>query len=113
MAAVCSAGRTRLRDEPRRLAGLCVAPRGRRRIRLRTQGRVKRDGRPLARVPASIWLALAASLAAQIAWRGTQIPATGAAADLPPPPSAQAMRLASFGEPATLARLAMLYLQAF
>ncbi len=35
------------------------------------------------------------------------------AADLPPPPTAQALRLASFGEPQALARLAMLYLQAF
>ena len=30
---------------------------------------MRRDERPLARVPISIWLALAASLAAQIAWR--------------------------------------------
>jgi hypothetical protein len=35
------------------------------------------------------------------------------AVDLPPPPSAQALQLASFGEPQALARLAMLYLQAF
>jgi hypothetical protein len=74
---------------------------------------VSRDERPLARVPAWIWLALAASLAAQIAWHATQAPAAAGAADLPPPPSAQALRLASFGEPATLARLAMLHLQAF
>jgi hypothetical protein len=74
---------------------------------------VSRDERPIARVPAAAWLALAGLLAAQIAWRATQAPAGAAAADLPPPPSAQALRLASFGEPATLARLAMLYLQAF
>ena len=74
---------------------------------------MRRDERPLARVPASIWLALAASLAAQIAWRATQAPPAAAAADLSPAPSPQALRLASFGEPATLARLAMLYLQAF
>jgi hypothetical protein len=74
---------------------------------------VRGDERPLERVPAWVWLALAASLAAQIAWRATQAPASAAATDLPPPPSAQALRLASFGEPATLARLAMLYLQAF
>jgi len=74
---------------------------------------LSRDERPLARVPASIWLALAASLGAQIAWRATQAPAATAATGLPPPPSVQALRLASFGEPATLARLAMLYLQAF
>ena len=54
-----------------------------------------RDERPLARVPATIWLALAVLLAAQIAWRATQAPAAAAASDLPPPPSAPALRLAS------------------
>jgi len=38
---------------------------------------------------------------------------TTAAAELPPAPSAQALRLASFGEPEALGRVAMLYLQAF
>ena len=33
--------------------------------------------------------------------------------DLPPPPGAAALRLASFGEPEAAARLAMLYLQSF
>ena len=72
-----------------------------------------RDERPLRAVPASIWLALAAALAAQIAWRATHAPARPGAADLPPAPGPQALRLASFGEPQALARLAMLYLQAF
>ncbi|MEA3191770.1 MAG: hypothetical protein QOD26_103 [Betaproteobacteria bacterium] len=36
-----------------------------------------------------------------------------AVVELPPPPSPQALRLASFGESATLARVAMLYVQAF
>lgn len=35
------------------------------------------------------------------------------AAELPPAPSAQALRLASFGEPEALGRVAMLHLQAF
>jgi len=72
-----------------------------------------RDERPLRAVPPAMWIALAATLAAQIGWRSLQGPAGAGAADLPPPPSAQALRLASFGEPPALARLAMLYLQAF
>jgi len=72
-----------------------------------------RDERPLRAVPAAVWLALATALAAQIGWRAAQGPAGAAAADLPPPPSAAALRLASFGEQPALARLAMLYLQAF
>jgi len=72
-----------------------------------------RDERPVTQVPAAVWLALAAALAAQIAWRALQAPAAPAAADLPPPPSAAALRLASLGEPQALARVAMLYLQAF
>ena len=35
------------------------------------------------------------------------------ASELPPPPRQEALRLAALGEPATLARLVMLYLQAF
>ena len=56
---------------------------------------------------------LAVALAAQIAWQLAQRDATPAAMDLPPAPSVQALRLASVGEPAALARLAMVWLQAF
>ena len=72
-----------------------------------------RDERPLRAVPAAVWLALAAALAAQIGWRAGQGQLRATAEDLPPPPSAAALRLASFGEPAALARVGMLYLQAF
>ena len=72
---------------------------------------MKSAERPLASVPPWLWAALGACLAAQIglqAWR----PAAGArAADLPPAPRPQALRLASFGEPQAGARLAMLYVQ--
>ena len=56
---------------------------------------------------------LAVALAAQIAWQLAQRAAAPAATDLPPAPSVQALRLASVGEPAALARLAMVWLQAF
>lgn len=59
-----------------------------------------------------LWL-LAAALAAQVAWRMAQRPGAPAAADLPPAPSAKVLRIASLGEPAVLARLAMVWLQAF
>jgi hypothetical protein len=71
------------------------------------------DQRPLGHVPALAWLALGAALAAQIAWRAASAPGIPAAEDLPPPPAAAALKLASLGEPEAIARLAMLYLQAY
>ena len=64
-------------------------------------------------VPAWILWLLAAAVAAQLAWQLAQGPATPSAADLPNAPSAKALRLASLGENAALARLAMVWLQAF
>ena len=74
---------------------------------------MSRDERPLAQVPAAVWLALAAALVAQLGWRTLQVPAAPAAADLPAAPSVSALQLASLGEPQALARVTMLYLQAF
>src|SRR5262245_28378810 len=71
------------------------------------------DYRPLGAVPRAIWIALILGLAAQLAWRVTNRPGAPAADELPPAPSARALRLASFGEPQAAARLAMLYLQSF
>lgn len=56
---------------------------------------------------------LALTCAGQIAWQAWRQPALRGAADLPPAPRPEALRLASLGEPATLARIAMLYVQAF
>lgn len=64
-------------------------------------------------VPGWVWAALIISLAAQIGVHATAPPPAATAADLPPAPSSQLLRAASFGEPAALARLTMLYLQAF
>jgi hypothetical protein len=74
---------------------------------------VSRDERALADVPRWLWATLAAALAAQLAWQSVQRPGSPAAVDLPPAPSAAALRLASLGEPEAAARLFMLYLQAF
>ena len=72
-----------------------------------------REERPLADVPGWLWTLLAASLAAQLAWQAQRPAPGGAAADLPPAPRPEALRLASFGEPEAAARLVMLYLQSF
>jgi hypothetical protein len=69
--------------------------------------------RPVSAVPAWILWLLAAAVAAQICWHLAQQPGAPSAADLPPAPSANALRLASLGETAALARLAMVWLQAF
>jgi hypothetical protein len=69
--------------------------------------------RPLAAVPAWIPWLLACALAAQIGWQSTRRTGAAATSDLPPAPSATALRLASLGEDAAFARIAMLWLQAF
>jgi len=71
------------------------------------------EQRPLDAVPAWLWTLLGAALAAQIAWQAERHAAAPRAAALPPPPSLQALRLASFGEREATARLSMLYLQGF
>ena len=72
-----------------------------------------RDERALAAVPAWILWLLAGAIAAQVGWRATRQGGAPAASDLPPAPSAAALRLAGFGETAALARLAMRWLQTF
>jgi hypothetical protein len=51
------------------------------------------------------------SLAAQIAWQAARSGMSKDHSDVPPAPSAPALRLASFGEPEALARLAMIFVQ--
>ena len=69
--------------------------------------------RPLTAVSGWILGLLAAALVAQLAWQLSRHTAAPAATDLSPAPSVQALRLASLGEPAALARLTMVWLQAF
>lgn len=69
--------------------------------------------RPLRVVPGPVSAVLAAALALQIAWHALQPrPAAGVEA-LPPAPSLQTLKLASLGEEGALARILMLWLQAF
>jgi hypothetical protein len=72
-----------------------------------------RQERPLSAVPRWVLLLLACAVAAQVGWQLHRSAATPRASDLPPVPSAAALRLAAFGETAALARLAMVWLQAF
>jgi hypothetical protein len=72
-----------------------------------------RTERPLSAVPGWMLGLLAAAFIAQVAWQLARRAEAPSAADLPPAPSEQASRLASLGETAALARLAMLWLQAF
>ena len=72
-----------------------------------------RDYRPVGAVPRWIVGALGTVLAVQLALQAMRPAAAPAATDLPPPPGAAALRLASFGEPEAGARLAMLYLQSY
>jgi hypothetical protein len=69
--------------------------------------------RPLSAVPPWILWLLAAAVSAQLGWQLAQRQRAPSAADLPPAPSSKAMRLASLGETAALARLSMVWLQAF
>lgn len=69
--------------------------------------------RPLHVLPRWLWGALAVALAAQLAVHGAAPARRVSAQDLPPAPRAAALRLASLGEPEALARVLMLYLQAF
>ena len=72
-----------------------------------------RDYRRVGAVPVWVFAALGLSLAAQLTVQVTRPAAGPAASDLPPPPGAAALRLATFGEPEAGARLAMLYLQSY
>ena len=69
--------------------------------------------RPLSTVPVWIAALLAGTVLVQVSWRTISHADARAAQDLPPAPSAGALRLASLGEPDALARLAMVWLLAF
>jgi hypothetical protein len=72
-----------------------------------------RDERPLSHVSPSVLALLAAGLALQIGLHAVAPEPQAKAEDLPQPPSAALLRLASLGEPIALAKILMLQLQAF
>jgi hypothetical protein len=70
-----------------------------------------RDERRLSEIPRWLWALLGVALLIQVTWHAERGPYAKAASELPPPPSAAALRLASFGEPEAGARIAMLFVQ--
>ena len=71
------------------------------------------DQRPVGSVPGWILSFLAVSLTAQIWLSARHGPASPETEDLPTPPRPTELRFAALGEPAALARIAMLYIQSF
>ena|SRR5882672_328626 len=69
--------------------------------------------RSIATVPRLVMAFLGAGLAAQVALKAAAPQPVASAEDLPPAPGIAALRLASFGDPVALAKILMLYLQAF
>ena len=69
--------------------------------------------RPLTAVPRWVLLFFVAFLAVQTVWKAQIRPGSPRAEDLPTAPRPGTLKIASLGEPATLARLAMLYLQSY
>jgi len=69
--------------------------------------------RSIRHVPRSVLGALAVALAIQLGSKALLVPAASGAEDLAPAPGMSMLRLAGFGDPIPLARLLMLYLQAF
>jgi hypothetical protein len=69
--------------------------------------------RPVTHVPRLVLAFLVVGLAAQVGWKAISPPPPAKAGDLPPAPGIAALRLASFGDPIALAKVLMLYLQAF
>lgn len=74
---------------------------------------MSREQRPPRAVPPWLWTLLAGAVAGQLAVHAMAPTHEARTSDLPAAPRAAALRVASFGEPEALARLAMLYLQAF
>jgi hypothetical protein len=69
--------------------------------------------RPISHVPAAVLALLGAAFAAQVAVHRMQGPPQARAGDLPAPPRADVLRIASLGEPIALSKLLLLYVQAF
>jgi len=69
--------------------------------------------RTIAAVPRLVLALLAFALAAQIGIKANSAAPRASAEELSPAPSIAALRIASFGDPVALAKILMLYLQAF
>nr|VFJ60177.1 MAG: hypothetical protein BECKFW1821A_GA0114235_10994 [Candidatus Kentron sp. FW] len=70
-------------------------------------------GRPITSLPTPVLFLLAIGLILQIVWHGALTPPPMDTQSLPTPSSEATLRLASLGDPLPVARLLMLWLQAF
>lgn len=69
--------------------------------------------RPISFVPKTVLVLLFVALSLQIAWHSFNPPPPARAENLDAPPTLNAFKIASFSEPVALAKLLMLYVQAF
>lgn len=69
--------------------------------------------RPLSAVPFAVRAIFILSLSAQVCWNHTRTPVTATAGNLPNTPDTRLLQLSAMGEPGTLAKVLMLWLQAF
>ena len=74
----------------------------------------RNDGtRPLSTVPLAVRAVLITSLLLQVSWSYTRSPDVATAQALPDAPDTSLLQLSGLGEPGTLAKILMLWLQAF
>ena len=78
----------------------------------RLSGREDR-ARPLPAVPIAVRVVLIISLSVQVSWNYARAPHVATAQALPNTPDTRLLRLSAMGEPGTLAKVLMLWLQAF
>lgn len=71
------------------------------------------SGQRLTSLPPGVVAVLACGLSLQLLWHALRPGSEADARALPPPPTAQALRVASLGDPLVLAKLLMLWLQGF
>ena len=69
--------------------------------------------RPLSAVPFTVWAIFIISLSVQVSWNHTRTPVNATANKLPDAPDTRLLQLSAMGEPGTLAKVLMLWLQAF
>lgn len=74
---------------------------------------MKSDERPISAVPRWVVSIVTLSLLAHLWLHAGSGFHSASAEDLPPPPRTSTLRIAALGEPAALARIAMLYIQSF
>ncbi|MBF0381350.1 MAG: hypothetical protein HQL69_10050 [Magnetococcales bacterium] len=74
---------------------------------------LKGRDRPLCDVPLLVYVFFAIAFTAQLVFHGVQPRPVARAADLPHPPKTEFLQIASLGEPVTLSKVLMLWLQAF